>query len=39
MLYLNIRKKLMKIRNKNNYKNNNKTEFKDIIQSQRVIHQ
>ena len=27
----------MKKRNKNNYNNNNKTKFKDIIQCQRVI--
>ena len=31
MLFLNARKKLMKNRNKINY-NNNRTEFKDIIQ-------
>ena len=30
MLFVNLREKLMKNRNKNNYSNNNKTEFKKL---------
>ena len=32
MLFLYIREKLIKRRNKNNYNNNNKNKLKDIIQ-------